>query len=123
MRPGFLSLLACVGLLTGCAGSGWPGQYGEDPTVYDFPIVEKRWTAASLAPLGSKQDLAGISLAVQRAHPDVAVQQVRWISATEVMVLAVRGQGLALGTESFYGALEKDGDQWRLIAWYDGSAS
>ncbi len=123
MRAVALALL--VVFITACAGSGsdtgWPGQSGEDPTAYDFPIVQKRWDAALRAPLGSAQDGAAITAALKRAHPDMAVHEIRWLSATEVMVLLVRGEGLTVGEEFFYGVLDKGGDVWRMVAWYDGS--
>jgi hypothetical protein len=124
MRFPFGLLVAAIAL-TACAGSGagWPGQHGEDPTAYDFPIVEKRWAAASTVPLGSAQDVAAITDALKRAHPDMVVHEIRWLAATEVMVLLVRGEGLTLGEEAFYAVLDKSGDEWKLVAWYDGSAA
>jgi ABC-type glycerol-3-phosphate transport system substrate-binding protein len=117
-------LILGVILLAGCAGNsgaGWPGQLSPNPTAYDFPIVEKRWAAASLTPLGSAQDVAAITAALKKAHPDMVVHEIRWLSATEVMALLVRGDGLAGGEELFYGVLEKSGDSWSVVAWYDGS--
>jgi hypothetical protein len=121
----FTPLLLSALLLTACAGGGgeWPGQHSEDPTAYDFPIVQKRWDTASRAPLGSAQDIAAITSALKRAHPDLVVREIRWLSATEVMALVVRDAGLAGGEELFYGALNKNGDAWQLVAWYDGSAT
>jgi hypothetical protein len=118
-------LILGVILLAGCANggshTGWPGQHGEDPTAFDFPIVQKRWEAASIAPLGSAQDVAAITAALKKAHPDMVVREIRWLSATEVMALLVRGDGLAGGEELFYGVLEKSGDSWSVVAWYEGS--
>jgi hypothetical protein len=123
MRAGVLIL--GVILLAGCAGSGteggWPGQMSQDPTAYDFPLVEKRWAAASPTPMGSAPDMATITAALKKAHSDMVVHEIRWISATEVMALLVRGDGLAGGEELFYGVLHKSGDTWRIVAWYDGS--
>jgi hypothetical protein len=116
-------LLTGVFVLASCAGGGWPGQYGADPTAYDFPVVQKRWAAASQVPLGSAQDVAGITAALKKAHADTVVREIRWLSATEVMAVCVRGGGVILGEESFYGALKRSGDHWRVVAWYDGSAT
>jgi hypothetical protein len=69
--------------------------------------------------LGSAQDITEINAAVKKVHPDVTVHEIRWISPTEAMVTAVRGGDLAVGAEGFYGALKKDGDAWRVVAWYD----
>ncbi len=118
-------LFVAVVALTACASSGpeagWPGQMSQDPTAYDFPIVEKRWAAASATPPGSAQDMAEISAALKKAQPDMVVHEIRWLSATEVMALVVRGDGLVGGEELFYGVLDKRGDAWRIVAWYDGS--
>jgi hypothetical protein len=123
MHNRFACLFVAVVALTSCAssGGGWPGQFGEDPTAYDFPIVQKRWAAASAAPMGSAQDVAAIMAAVRKAHPDLVVQEIRGLSATEVMALVVQGGGLVGGEELFYGVLDKNGNAWRLVAWYDGS--
>jgi hypothetical protein len=110
-----------VGLLSGCADSGWPGQFGQDPNVYDFPLVEKRWQAASRTPLGSAQDTADIVAQLKRKHPDLVVREIRWLSATEVMALCLSSGAQVGGSELFYGALKKSGDDWKLVAWYDGS--
>ena len=119
-------LILGVILLAGCAGgdgsdAGWPGQLSPNPTAYDYPIVEKRWAAALTGPLGSAQDAAAITAALKKAHPDMVVHEIRWLSATEVMALVVKGDGLAGGEELFYGVLEKNGETWRIVAWYDGS--
>ena len=118
-------LIMVVLLLAGCAGNGstagWPGQMSPDPTAYDFPVVEKRWAAASPTPLGTAQDVAAITTALKKAHPDMVVHEIRWLSATEAMALFVRGDGLVGGEELFYGVLEKSSDSWQIAAWYDGS--
>jgi hypothetical protein len=93
----------------------------QDPTAYDYPIVEKRWETASPTPFGSAQDVTAITAAMKKAHPDLVVREIRWLTATEVMVLVVRGAGLTGGEEFFYGVLDKSGDAWRLVAWYDES--
>ena len=71
--------------------------------------------------VGSAQDAAAITTALKKAHPDMVVHEVRWLSATEVMALVVRNEGLVGSEELFYGVLEKSGDSWRIVAWYDGS--
>jgi hypothetical protein len=116
-------LIVSVLFIVGCAGggSGWPGQYGEDPTAYDFPIVEKRWQAASRSPLGSAQDMADIVAVLKKKHPELVVHEIRWLSATEVMALCVSSSAQVGGQELYYGALEKSGSEWSLVAWYDGS--
>jgi hypothetical protein len=123
MRAGLLILFVIFS--AGCAGSGsdagWPGQMSPNPTAYDFPIVEKRWAAASPTPLGTAQDVAALMAALKRAHPDMVVHEIRWLSATEVMALLVQGGGLAGGEELYYGVLEKSDNAWKLVAWYDGS--
>jgi hypothetical protein len=117
-------LIASVLFIVGCAGGGgWPGQYGEDPTAYDFPIVEKRWQAASRSPLGSAQDMTDIVTVLKKKHPELVVREIRWLSATEVMALCV-GSGIQVGGQQFYyGALEKNGSDWSMVAWYDGSVT
>jgi hypothetical protein len=89
--------------------------------VYDFPIVQKRWAAASPVPSGSAQEVAAITAALKKAHPDMVVREIRWLSATEVMAQVVQGGGLVGGEELFYGVLDKSGDAWKLVAWYDAS--
>ena len=123
MRFHSIILMLLAGLLTACAGggSGWPGQLSEDPTSYDFPIVAQRWATASRTPLGSTQDIAQIIAAVKQKHPDLVVREIRWLSATEVMALCASGAAQVGGTELYFGALEKGGSAWSLVAWYDGS--
>jgi hypothetical protein len=118
-------LIVSVLFIVGCAGAGgWPGQYGEDPTAYDFPIVEKRWQTASRTPLGSAQDTVDILAVLKKKHPELVVHEIRWLSATEVMALCVSGSSAQVGgSELYYGALEKSGSDWSLVAWYDGSVT
>jgi hypothetical protein len=118
-------LFVVLAALTSCASSssdaGWPGQLSPDPTVYDFPIVQKRWAAASATPIGTAQDAAAIVVALKKAHPDMVMREIRWLSTTEVMALVARGDGLAGSEELFYGVLDKSSGAWRLVAWYEGS--
>ena len=121
MRPGLFLLIFSSILVTACGGTGWPGQYGEDPSVFDFPVVRHRWEAASRTALGTAQDVAEIKEAIRKKRSDVIVHEIRWISATEVMAYVAHGEQLALGSESFYSVVKKDGDHWHLVAWYDNS--
>ncbi len=116
-----LGVIFLAGCASGGSDAGWPGQLSPNPTAYDFPIVEKRWAAASRVPLGSAQDMAAITATLRKVHPDMVVHEIRWLSATEVMALLIKGDGLVGGEELFYGVLEKGGDAWIVEAWYDGS--
>ncbi len=118
MRYKACLLVVTAVILTACATERWPGQSSDDVSVIDYPIVQKRFEAASKKPLGTAQDLVEIKRAILKIHPDMNIDKIRWISATEVIAYADCGRNLPLGYESFYCALQKRNKKWQLVASY-----
>lgn len=106
--------------LSACADTSWPGQYelNQPPSASDYPVVKKRYEAASKKILGNAKDLEEIKQAIRESHPEMEISEIRWISATEVIAYTEAGKNLPLGYESFFCALGKKEQKWRFIACY-----
>ena len=110
---GYFIILFLSILLTACAAQRWPvPQDGQ--MVSDLPIVQQRYTAASTKSLGTSQDIADIKHRV-RLEP-LNPKEIRWLSPTEVMVLADGGRGLGY-TQYLCVLVKKDG-RWRMVESY-----
>ncbi len=112
-----------IGLALGlgaCANTSWPGQDepNQPPSASDYPVVAKRYDAASKKILGNAKDLEEIKQAIRESHPEMEISKIRWISATEVIAYTETGKNLPLGYASFFCALEKKEKKWRFIAYY-----
>lgn len=117
-RTCFLVLATVI--LSTCASERWPGQSDNDgwPSSSDYPIVQTRFEAASKKTLGTEQDVAEIKRAILKVHPEMNIDEIRWISATEVIAYTDSGRNLPLGYESFFCPLIKNDKKWQFIACY-----
>ena len=115
-RAGLLALSTVI--LAACASERWPGQSDNNASAYDCPVIQKRYEAASKQSLGTAQDIEEIKRAILKIHPDMAIDEIRWISATEVIAYTDCGRNLPLGYESFYCALQKKDKKWQFVAAY-----
>jgi hypothetical protein len=100
-------------LLTACAEQRWPVP-GDGQMVSELPIVQQRYAAASIKSLGTLQDIADIKRRV-RQEP-LNPKEIRWLSPTEVMVLADWGRDL--GYEEYLCVLVKKDGKWRMVECY-----
>jgi hypothetical protein len=109
-------VLFCL-FLAACATTRWPTSENGQQWSSEYPVVEERYNAASKVNLGTAQDLADITQLVRKEGKHI--KELRWTSASEVMVLEESG-AYTVGWEEVFCVFEKIDGKWKLIATYLG---
>jgi hypothetical protein len=87
-------------------------------------LISKRWKAASKDLLGTNGDIDSIRAVVLKhmANPDAQVSEIRWLSASVVMVSSGWYSGPTAAAGYTY-VLEKSKDGWIVLAYYMNAVS
>jgi hypothetical protein len=101
----------------------WPVSKGEPyPAPEDrvgWLLIYKRWQAASQRSLGTKNDVDSIRAVVVKhmATPNARMYEIRWMSASVVMVSSGWYSG-PLASAGYTYVLQKSKDEWTVVARY-----
>jgi len=114
----FLLAVAAVLTLSGCAGESISQSALDFAHTDTGDPVARRYQTASIYPLGTQDDLAGIKRAITARHPEMNIVEIRWVSATEAMAFLDCNRNTSVGYESYLCTLKKHRGAWLWVDWH-----